>query len=159
MWYRGRPVMVTHNDAGQRLYNGDVGLAWPAADGTLLVHFPVSHGPPRTFSPTRLPAHETVYAMTVHKSQGSEFDRVLLVLPDEVSPVLTRELLYTGATRAKKEVVVLGSADVVRAAVEARVERSSGLEDGLAIERTAPTPPPTVHPTRTPPAPATFPSP
>ncbi|MES2644199.1 MAG: exodeoxyribonuclease V subunit alpha [Myxococcota bacterium] len=131
VWYQGRPVMVTQNDAGQRLYNGDVGLAWPAADGTLLVHFPVSNGPPRTFSPTRLPAHETVYAMTVHKSQGSEFDRVLLVLPEEVSPVLTRELLYTGVTRAKTAVVVLGSAEVVRAAVEARVERSSGLEDGL----------------------------
>lgn len=126
-WVRGRPVMVTQNDHAQRLYNGDVGLCWPDAGGVLQVHFPDGQGGYRALLPTRLPAHETVFAMTVHKSQGSEFDRVLLVLPEKVSRVLTRELVYTGVTRAKTEVVVLGGEDVVRAAVRGRVERWSGL--------------------------------
>ncbi|GDX80184.1 RecBCD enzyme subunit RecD [Deltaproteobacteria bacterium] len=126
-WYRGRPVMVTQNDAALRLYNGDVGLAWPDAAGVLLVHFPDGKGGFRTFQPTRLPAHETVYAMTVHKSQGSEFGRVVLVLPEESSPVLTRELVYTGVTRAVSGVTVIGAENVLRAGVEARVARESGV--------------------------------
>ena len=131
-WYPGRPVMVTRNDHALRLYNGDVGLAWHDPEGVLLVHFPDGKGGFRTLLPTRLPPHETVYAMTVHKSQGSEFGRVLLVLPEEVSPVLTRELIYTGVTRAKDEVTVVGTAAVLREAVRARVVRSSGLVDALS---------------------------
>ena len=126
-WVRGRPVMVTQNDHAQRLYNGDVGLCWPDSAGVLQVHFPDGQGGYRALLPTRLPEHETVFAMTVHKSQGSEFDRVLLVLPEKVSRALTRELVYTGVTRARTEVVVLGGEEVVRAAVRARVERWSGL--------------------------------
>jgi len=131
-WYRGRPVMVTRNDHTLRLYNGDVGLAWPDASGVLVVHFPDGQGGFRTFRPTRLPEHETVYAMTVHKSQGSEFALVLLVLPDKVSPILTREMIYTGITRAKDEVIVLGTEEVLMEAVRARVFRRSGLVDGIA---------------------------
>ncbi len=126
-WYKGRPVMVTQNDAALRLYNGDVGLAWPDAAGVLLVHFPDGKGGFRTFQPTRLPEHETVYAMTVHKSQGSEFGQVVLVLPEEASPVLTRELIYTGVTRAVSGVCVIGTAEVLSAGVVARVERESGV--------------------------------
>ena len=103
-WYRGRPVMVTRNDHALRLYNGDVGLCWPSDEGVLLVWFPDGKGGFRTFQPTRLPEHETVYAMTVHKSQGSEFDRVLLVLPEKGSKVVTRELVYTGVTRGRVRV-------------------------------------------------------
>jgi exodeoxyribonuclease V alpha subunit len=107
-WYRGRPVMVTCNDHALRLYNGDVGLCWPNGQGVLLVWFPDGKGGFRTFQPTRLPEHETVYAMTVHKSQGSEFDRVLLVLPERRSRVVTRELVYTGVTRGRRGVSLNG---------------------------------------------------
>ena len=126
-WYRGRPVMVTQNDAALRLYNGDVGLAWPDAAGVLLVHFPDGKGGFRTLQPTRLPPHETVYAMTVHKSQGSEFGRVVLVLPEKPSRILTRELVYTGVTRAVEGVVIVGSAGVLTSGVLGRVVRESGV--------------------------------
>jgi exodeoxyribonuclease V alpha subunit len=132
-WYVGRPVMVTRNDHVLRLYNGDVGIVVPAPDDAmrLTVAFPGADGVARRISPARLPEHETVYAMTVHKSQGSEFDRVLLVLPPEPSRVVTRELLYTGVSRARVRVEVWASEAVVRAGVSARVQRSSGLRDAL----------------------------
>jgi len=132
-WYVGRPVMVTRNDHVLRIYNGDVGIVLPdPRDGErVAVAFPGSDGAERLVSPARLPSHETVYAMTVHKSQGSEFDRVLLLLPPEASRVVTRELLYTGITRARRRVDLWGSEPVVRAGVAARVERSSGLRDAL----------------------------
>ena len=79
----------------------------------------------------RLPGHETVYAITVHKSQGSEFEHVLLVLPEKEAPVLTRELLYTGLTRARMSVRILGDESVLRTAVETQAQRFSGLTDGL----------------------------
>jgi exodeoxyribonuclease V alpha subunit len=100
--------------------NNELRAFFPAADGTL-----------RKFHPLRLPEHETVYAMTIHKSQGSEFDKVLLILPDREFPVLTRELLYTGITRAKESVKIWGNQDVFRTAVCRRTERSSGLRDAL----------------------------
>ena len=86
-----------------RLFNGDVGIVLPdpEAGKELRVFFPAPDGSLRKFHPLRLPEHETVYAMTVHKSQGSEFDEVLFMLPDRPSPVLTRELIYTGMIRAK----------------------------------------------------------
>ena len=132
-WYVGRPVMVTRNDHVLRIYNGDVGIVLPDPRDAerVAVAFPGSDGSERLVSPARLPSHETVYAMTVHKSQGSEFDRVLLLLPPEASRVVTRELLYTGITRARRRVDVWGSEAVVRAGVAARVERSSGLRDAL----------------------------
>jgi exodeoxyribonuclease V alpha subunit len=130
-WYPGRPVMVTKNDYSLRLFNGDVGIALPGADGEPRVFFPSAGGGFRKFPPSRLPEHETVFAMTVHKSQGSEFDEVLLLLPDRDSPVLTRELVYTGLTRAKETVAVWGREDVFLRAVSRRIERASGLRDIL----------------------------
>jgi exodeoxyribonuclease V alpha subunit len=132
-WYAGRPVMVTRNDPALRLSNGDVGIVVPDTDdpGRLTVAFAAADGGVRHVSPPRLPEHETVYATTVHKSQGSEFDRVLLVLPQEPSRVVTRELLYTAITRARARVEIWGSAAVIRAGVTTRIERSSGLRDAL----------------------------
>jgi exodeoxyribonuclease V alpha subunit len=132
-WYIGRPVMVTRNDHVLRIYNGDVGIVLPDPrdPARIAVAFPGPAGAERLVSPARLPSHETVYAMTVHKSQGSEFDSVLLLLPPEASRVVTRELLYTGITRARQRVELWGSESVVRAGVTARVARSSGLRDAL----------------------------
>jgi len=132
-WYRGRPVMVTRNDYTLHLYNGDVGIALPdpSAQGELRVFFQAPDGALRAFHPVRLPQHETVYALTVHKSQGSEFDRVLLILPDRDSPVLTRELTYTGITRGRERVEVWGEESVFRRAVSRRTTRLSGLRDAL----------------------------
>jgi exodeoxyribonuclease V alpha subunit len=132
-WYPGRPVLVTQNDYNLHLYNGDIGIALPdpGADGELRVFFQAPDGALRALHPVRLPEHETVYALTVHKSQGSEFDRILLILPDQDSPVLTRELLYTGITRAREGVEVWGHESVFQAAVSRRTTRVSGLRDAL----------------------------
>jgi len=125
-WYSGRPVMVTRNDPNLKLMNGDVGLCLPTVNG-LRVAF-VQAGQIRWVLPSRLDAVETVWAMTVHKSQGSEFKHVMLVLPDTPSAVFTRELLYTGITRAKKRLtLVLASQSVLLQATAARVMRSGGL--------------------------------
>lgn len=132
-WYRGRPVMVTVNDYAVRLFNGDIGIALPDPDRpeTLSVFFPAENGGVRKVSPLRLPDHETVFAMTVHKSQGSEFDRVLLVMPPADSRVLTRELLYTGITRARKSVEIWCGEEILRATVSRCIDRRSGLERAL----------------------------
>ena len=132
-WYRGRPVLITRNDYNLHLYNGDIGIALPdpRADGDLRVFFQAPDGALRVLHPVRLPEHETVYALTVHKSQGSEFDRLLLILPDQDSLVLTKELLYTGITRAREGVEVWGRDNVFREAVGRRTTRVSGLRDAL----------------------------
>ena len=131
-FYAGRPIMLTANDHALRLYNGDVGLvlADPGNSGALRVFFATAEGV-RRILPSRLPAHETVYAMTVHKSQGSEFDEVLLVLPEIESRTLTRELLYTGITRARKRVRLLATEERLRAAIARPLVRASGLYDAL----------------------------
>ena len=132
-WYCGRPVLVTRNDYGLGLMNGDIGIALelPGADGkvALRVAFPREDGGVKWLLPSRLQAVETVYALTVHKSQGSEFIHVALVLPDTLNPVLTRELIYTGITRAKKRFTLAhaGNVRVLEQAVERRVQRLSGL--------------------------------
>ena len=132
-WYHGRPVMVTVNDYNLQLFNGDVGIALidPESGGDIRVFFPVSDGRIRKLSPARLPAHETVYAMTVHKSQGSEFDNILLILPPTDSELLTRELIYTAVTRARSRVEIWGDEKVFTTAVERRIERRSGLREAL----------------------------
>jgi len=132
-WYRGRPVLITQNDYGLHLYNGDIGITLPdpGAGGELRVFFQAPDGALRSLHPVRLPEHETVYALTVHKSQGSEFDRLLFILPDQDSPVLTRELIYTGITRAREGVEVWGREEVFQAAVGRRTTRISGLRDAL----------------------------
>jgi len=130
--YAGRPVIVTANDHAQRLYNGDVGLILRDVDShdALRVFFATADGL-RRILPARLPPHETVYAMTVHKSQGSEFDQVLLILPDAESRVVTRELLYTGITRARKKVRLIATEERLREAISRQVKRSTGLFDAL----------------------------
>ncbi|HEU4579557.1 MAG TPA: exodeoxyribonuclease V subunit alpha [Polyangiaceae bacterium] len=128
-FYENRPVLVTRNDYGLGLFNGDVGVV--VREGPRLrVCFQGAEGL-RFLAPSRLPPHETVFAMTIHKSQGSEFNAVSVVLPETVSPLLSRELLYTAVTRARQRVDVLGTREVVRAAVSRAIQRASGLHDAL----------------------------
>lgn len=130
----GTPVMVTHNDPLLHLHNGDIGLLLPdPADGRLKACFETDDpaAPLRWIAPARLPAGEPAWAMTVHKAQGSEFERVLLVLPAQVSPVLTRELLYTAVTRARTHIGLWADAGVLQAAVARCAERMSGLGEQL----------------------------
>jgi exodeoxyribonuclease V alpha subunit len=128
-WYPGRPVMILSNDYDLNLFNGDIGICLPdpAAPGTLAVWFEREDGNPVSFLPYRLPACETVFAMTIHKSQGSEFDEVLVSLPATDSPLLTRELLYTAVTRARARVVIASSEEIFEAAVSRNISRASGL--------------------------------
>lgn len=132
-WYAGRPVMVTRNDYALGLMNGDVGITLPdaTANGAMRVFFAQPQGIRRVL-PSRLTQVETVFAMTVHKSQGSEFTHACLVLPDAISPVLTRELVYTAVTRAREFVTLLGARrEVLDAAVRQQVFRCSGLSQRL----------------------------
>ena len=107
-WYVGRPLLVTENDHGIRLYNGDTGVVVTSATTGRPTAAFERQGEIVTFSPTRLAAVETVYAMTVHKSQGSQFDTAAVLLPDPASPILTRELLYTAVTRARSHLILVG---------------------------------------------------
>ena len=132
-WYPGRPVIVLRNDYLLGLFNGDIGLTLADAAGELQVWFPAPGGGYRALAPLRLPAHETAFALTVHKAQGSEFEEVLMVLPEADSPVLTRELLYTGVTRAAQRVAIAGSAPAFAAACGRRTERHSGLAARLSV--------------------------
>jgi exodeoxyribonuclease V alpha subunit len=129
-WYVGRPLLVTENDYALRLYNGDTGVVIAAGDGQVSAAFERA-GQIVEFSPTRLAAVDTVYAMTVHKSQGSQFSTAAVLLPDPGSPILTRELLYTAVTRAREELILVGSEEAVRAAVARPVARASGLRSRL----------------------------
>jgi len=129
-WYAGRPVLVTANDYQLQLFNGDVGMLLEDEHGRVRACFPGPAGL-RWISPARLPAVESVYAMTVHKSQGSEFDEVGLVVPRHVSAILTRELLYTGLTRARRRAVLYGQIQAVVDAISRRIDRASGLREAL----------------------------
>jgi len=126
----GRPIMVTVNDYAVRLFNGDVGMWW-TDEGSTWAWFPDTDPELRRIPLAKLPPHETAWAMTVHKSQGSEFDHVLLVLPDQEAPVLTRELLYTGVTRARKTVHIIGDPEFISRAVKTSAVRGSGLQAAL----------------------------
>lgn len=130
-FYHGRPIMILKNDYGTGLLNGDIGIMWNNA-GTLAAAFPDKDNKIKTLIPGMLPAHETAFAMTIHKSQGSEFDSVLLVMPEKESPLLTRELLYTGITRAKTGVGIWGGEKTISHAIESRTFRDSGLRDMLS---------------------------
>lgn len=128
-FYHGRPVMISRNDYSLSLFNGDIGIT--SNKGTAEVVFPGSEGEPRTVHPSRLPEHETAFAMTIHKSQGSEFDNVLVVMPDRWNMVMTRELLYTAVTRARKGVVVAAAEDIVKEMILTPTRRMSGLRQKL----------------------------
>jgi exodeoxyribonuclease V alpha subunit len=129
-WYAGRPLLLTSNDYGLDLFNGDTGVVVAAGDGVrAAVSTPGSH---RSFATSRLTDVETMHAMTVHKSQGSQAAHVTVLLPPDDSRLLTRELLYTALTRAEKRVTLVATPDAVRRAVERRAQRASGLADRLA---------------------------
>jgi exodeoxyribonuclease V alpha subunit len=132
-WYEGRPILVTENDYSLELFNGDVGIISRAeGEGSLLAVFPGKAGTAaRRLAPALLPSHETVFAMSVHKAQGSELDEVALILPEQVSPVVTRELIYTAITRARRKVSIFGSKAVLQHAIETPVQRASGLAAAL----------------------------
>jgi exodeoxyribonuclease V alpha subunit len=130
--YVGRPLLVTENDYELGVYNGDTGVIVMGTDerptavferGNDLLHF----------SPLRLGAVDTVYAMTIHKSQGSQFDTAAVLLPDAGSRILTRELLYTAVTRARRELILVGTEETVRRAVARPVARASGLAERLSV--------------------------
>lgn len=130
-WYPGKPVMITVNNYTLKLFNGDVGITLPGADGNLRVVFAGEGGTFRSFPPARLPDHECAYATTVHKSQGSEFDEVLLLLPRGENPVVTRNLLYTGITRARKRCEIRSSETALREGIRRKPTKMSGLSERL----------------------------
>lgn len=135
-WFAGRPVMILANDHGLRLYNGDIGIAMPDAAGRMLVWFPgTGEGaavPPRAVAAARLPRHETAFACTVHKAQGSEFDTVAVVLPGHANPLADRAMIYTALTRARRGAQICGSAALLVQAARQQATHISGLPDRLA---------------------------
>ncbi|GAA2522708.1 exodeoxyribonuclease V subunit alpha [Winogradskya humida] len=128
-WYPGQPLLITANDYDAGLYNGDTGVIVQTPAG-LRAAF-ARGGTPVLIPPTRLLEAQTLYALTVHRSQGSQFGRVTLILPPPDSPLLTRELLYTAATRAKTHLRILGTAEAIRAAITRPIARASGLRSLL----------------------------
>ncbi len=141
-WYEGRPVLVTRNDYAQRLWNGDIGVALRRQDGALRVYFEGPSGDIRAFPPGRLSHVDTAYALTVHKSQGSEFEHVFLALPENDTRLLSRELLYTGVTRARERLEVLGDPKRFAEGMFKQVPRASGLARALGVEPAGPAPSP-----------------
>lgn len=138
-WYPGRAVMVRQNDYALGLFNGDIGLCLAGEHG-LRVYFEGEDGF-RAFAPARLPSHDSAFAMTVHKSQGSEFSEVLLALPESPSPLLTRSLFYTGITRAKHKVEIWGLPARLAEAVNTKAERAAGLAQRLGVSPLEPSQP------------------
>ena len=136
-WYIGCPIMITKNSYSHQLYNGDVGICLtdPADQYQKRIYFPpvdpTSDPAPRGFLPSRLPSFDKVYAMTIHKSQGSEFDEVFILYPPQDSPVLTRELLYTGITRAKKTCAIVADKAILKTSIQRKTKRDSGLGERL----------------------------
>ncbi|OON39580.1 exodeoxyribonuclease V subunit alpha [Izhakiella australiensis] len=131
-WFTGRPIMIARNDSALGLYNGDIGIAMPDDQQRLKVFFMLPDGSVKAVQPSRLPPHETAWAMTVHKSQGSEFEHTALVLPGQVLPVLTRELVYTAITRARERLSLYADGKILQAAIRSPTERRSGLIARLA---------------------------
>ena len=133
-WYHGQPIIITRNDYTLKLFNGDIGIILRDVHSQhkLRAFFPsVEPGQYRCFWPNRLPEHETVYAMTLHKSQGSEFNQVLILLPPQLSPLFTREWVYTGITRARHRVSLWGNEKVFKEMVSRKMNRVSGLYEKL----------------------------
>jgi exodeoxyribonuclease V alpha subunit len=129
-WYLGRPLLVTHNDYGLQLFNGDIGVIIRSPKGPPIAAFE-RRGEIVTLGPARLSSIETVHAMTIHKSQGSQFQTVAVVLPKPDSRILTRELFYTAATRARTRAIIVGSEAAIRQAIDSPVGRASGLRKRL----------------------------
>jgi exodeoxyribonuclease V alpha subunit len=131
-YHAGEPIIIVRNDYNVGLFNGDLGIVLPdAVTGELRVFFRGEGDEVLNFAPGRLPAHEPAFALTVHKSQGSEFHDALVILPERDAPVLTRELLYTGITRVRETVEVWASEEILRQTIGRKIERSSGLRERL----------------------------
>jgi len=133
LFYHACPILITENNYECGLYNGDIGIIWKH-ENRLQAAFPDASGELRWFSLSRLPKHELVYAMTIHKTQGSEFNELALVLPDYISPILSRELLYTGVTRARSKLEINSNKRIWIAGVKKKVSRNSGLYDKLFLD-------------------------
>lgn len=129
-WYPGKPVIINVNNYALGLFNGDTGICLPDEDGKLRVFFQQDETM-RAIAPSRLPDHNRAYALTVHKSQGSEFHHVLLILPDKPSSIISRELIYTAITRARKSVSIWSSRQTFEEGISKKMQRSSGLADLL----------------------------
>ena len=129
---QGAPIIIRQNHYHLGLFNGDTGIFWPDKQGRMMAWFMAQDNHPFAIAPARLPAHDPAWSITVHKAQGSEFDRVLLVLPEAESRILSRELLYTAVTRAKKELALFGSRETVTRAMAQPIRRYSGLADLLS---------------------------
>jgi len=133
-WYIGRPVLITKNNYDLQLFNGDIGVVLPDNEepGITRVVFPKIGGGWRQIHPRQLPEHETVYATTIHKSQGSEYEHVIIVLPETFSSILSRELIYTAVTRATTKLEIWGRKEILKEAILYRAQRVSGLRDQLS---------------------------
>lgn len=131
-WYSGRPIMVTQNNRETQLYNGDIGIYLQDKDsGKSAIFFLQPEGNIKEILPSRLPAHETVFAMSIHKSQGSEFDECLCILPNTMSPVLSKELIYTAITRAKTKITLHCSYPIFSQTIQKKIVRTGGLFEKL----------------------------
>lgn len=129
--YQGRPIIILRNHYDLKLFNGDTGLLWRDRAGKLKAWFRRPDRSLHPVTPALLPKHETAYAVTVHKAQGSEFEQVLLLLPEEDNRVLSRELLYTGITRTKSKLILCADHDTLATAMRSRTRRHSGLDEHL----------------------------
>ena len=137
-FFPGRLLLITENSYRHGLFNGDIGLCWPDEQGLLRVWFdsdgradPAQPAGPRAWQPAQLPAHESAFALTVHKAQGSEFERVLLALPEHDARVISRELLYTGLSRGREELILWAGEPLLRSAIARKMARWSGLSARL----------------------------
>ena len=130
-WYQGKPIIIRRNQYEMQLFNGDTGILWNDQDGLLRAWFRRPDSSLYPVSPARLPDHDTAYAITIHKAQGSEFNQVLLLLPEEESRVLSRELIYTGITRARSRLTLCSDHKIMATAVRQRTKRHSGLAEKL----------------------------
>jgi exodeoxyribonuclease V alpha subunit len=132
-FYNNRPVLITKNDYNTGLLNGDIGIIRKdkKAEDNLYAFFKDGSGSFKKISPYKLPEHETVYSMTVHKSQGSEFEKVILILPDKPGPIITRELIYTGITRTKSDIQIISRESVLKYGISNFTKRTSGIYRAL----------------------------
>jgi exodeoxyribonuclease V alpha subunit len=130
--YNGKPIIISRNNYQLNLFNGDIGLLASSESGGLKAYFLKPDAGIREVSPARLPVYQTAWALTVHQSQGSEFEHVLLVLPEEMSPVLSRELIYTAITRARKSISIIGTRCILEKAISTRIQRQSGIAARLS---------------------------
>ena len=128
-WYHGRPIMITENSYSTGLFNGDIGITL-IKNGQAQVWFKTNDGI-KAFSPVRLPQHETAWIMTIHKSQGSEFERVLMILPTEDTPVLTRQLIYTGITRAKQQLEIISDPSILELGIKREIPQATQIRLAL----------------------------